>query len=207
MHIDIGLMFQYKTSRNFFILVDVFSHRIYAELLEDKTAEATIRAMDKIFKEIGMFPEICQSDKGLEFRSPKTQQYFKKHNIYWKGKSSGAKANYAEWGVFRVKKVLYAELYSKETKNWPKLLKPVVDKINDTPSPSLNYLKPSQISSPADDYLVDRYKSYKPESWKKIHQNILDYEKKGKFKIGDVVIMDDPVRNFTKSYRVRVSKH
>lgn len=203
--IDLALMFQYRSYKNFLVLVDVFSHRIYGEAMTSKTASETVQKMEKIFKEIGMYPELIQSDMGAEFRSPLTQDYFKQKKIYWHGKTGIVKASVSEWAVFRIKKVLYAEMMTKQTKNWPRLLKEVIQKINNTPSPSLNFLRPSEISSPEDDRLVDEKKPFKPMSWREMRQNSIDYERKGYFHEGETVILDNKKKNFDKSYKPRVN--
>lgn len=202
--VDLALMFAYKGYKNFLVLVDVFSHRIYGEPMKSKTAVETVKIMEKIFKEVGYTPESIQSDKGLEFRCGYTQDFFKKNKIYWHGKTGTVKASVSEWAIFRIKKVLYAQLMTDRTKNWPRLLKGVIERINNTPSPSLNFLKPSQINSPEDDHLVDEKKPFNPMSWREMRQNSLDYKKKGYFHEGETVILNNKHSNFVKSYKPRV---
>lgn len=203
--IDIALMFPYKEYKNFLLIVDVFSHKIFTKSLKSKTAHETTQAIKDIFDEVGMTPECVQSDKGLEFTSPTTQKYMKNNNIYFRGKSGDKKASMAEWGIFKVKKLLYTEMYSRHTKNWPKILPTVVNKINNTESPSLNFLKPAEISSPADDYKVDRKKKFNPPPWQSFQENINKYSKKGDLSIGDTVLLDNKKMSFTKSYKPQVS--
>lgn len=142
---------------------------------------------------------------GKEFMSKPAQDYFKENNIYFRAKTSDKKASVVEWSIYRIKKVLYAEMYSLETRNWPNLLTKVVDKINDTPSPSLNFLKPSDIKSPADDYKVDLKKTFKPTPWRSYTESSDKYKEDGDLSIGDTVIVDLKRKNFEKSYLRRVS--
>jgi len=198
--IDVALMFKFGIYSNFFVAVDVFSHKIFAQTMRNKTIKEVQICVNKIFNSVNLWPESVQSDRGKEFTGKELVKLFSDHGTYFTFKKKKKKASFAEWAIYRIKKVLYSEMYSKKSRNWPSMLSQIVKNINDTPSPSLNYLRPSQISSPLDDYIVDQSKPYIPQKW----QNKI---KKDDFKVGDVIILDKRKQNFDKSYKLRVRKN
>lgn len=192
---DVAIMYPFKGFKNFLIVVDVFSHHIFIHLMKSKSKKEVIEGFQKIFDRFGN-PEECQTDSEREFTCNETKKFFFDRKIYLKAKKNELKCSYAEWGIYRIKKLLYTEMYSKKTRNWPKIISNVVQKINDTPSPSLNNLKPSDLSSPLDDWKLEKH--LKPGS--------KNTDLASDFQVGDIVILDNPKKNFEKSYKPRVSK-
>lgn len=204
---DLALMPNWKGFKYFIVVVDVFSRRLWALKLKRKTPSEIVKSLEKIFSSVGSYPEKLNSDRGLEYISKQTTDYFKEKNIFFRPRHGPLKANFAEFAIARVKKILYVEMRAKKTKNWVSLLQGVIDKINNTPMKVLNNLKPSDFNSKFDDVKIRT----KANNWKMLLRNQKDYEKnKNNIQVGDIVYLDKYILGkhnaFPKSYEVQVSK-
>lgn len=195
---DIALMPKSGKYSYILVVIDVFSRHLYAKLMKTKTAKETVRCFEAIFSKVKLYPSELQTDEGGEFRSPYTKAYFQRNDIYWSPRINPHKAVFAENAIYYLKKKLYTQMFSQNTKIWHRMLQKTVDKINGTPVQALNNLRPREINSPLDDPKVDAAKKFVPPHWK---------SKRGKtsFEIGDVVILDKKAAAFQKSYLPRVS--
>jgi hypothetical protein len=61
-------MFPFEGFDSFLLVCDVFSHKIFAEALPNKSAQSVIAALKKIFQDAGTTPEMLQSDQGVKLQ-------------------------------------------------------------------------------------------------------------------------------------------
>lgn len=94
------------------------------------------------------------------------------------------------------------------TQEWFTLLKKATNSYNETPIERLGWLKPNDISSPADSYKVDQSKLQhkipivKETTFEEKRENVKNYS--GDLKIGDYVYKDFDQKLFDKSFDVSV---
>ncbi len=91
---DLGEIGMQEIFFGFLLCVDVFSRRIFCKAIETKKAKEVLSAFATIFKEAGLFPNVLETDRGMEFISNK--KYFKEHGIYFRTKIGSHKAAFAE---------------------------------------------------------------------------------------------------------------
>lgn len=205
---DLAIMPYYNRNRYILVVIDVFSRRIYTRILTSKKPFKVIGGIQSIFDEVGIKPSIFQADRGLEFTSKETQEFFEKNNIRFNEKIGPYKAAMAEWAVGKIKKVLYTQMRYEKTNNWPSLLQAVVLRINKTPMKKLNWKRPIDFASNWDDKNIPLPE---PVNLKELLKNQKQYEKKKtSLKIGDKVLLDEYIfrkhTNFPKGYHLQVSK-
>ena len=188
--IDLGIMPKYRNRKYFILLIDAFSRRIFVEPLSNKTPVAIIKALNKIFATVKMKPYSLGSDRAGEFLARKTQNYFKGNKIHYAPKGRKIKAGLAEWAIYRVKKNLFSQMRVTKNKNWPDLIREVVNRINSIPLTRNKSLRPIDFNSPLDDVKV---KPPVVPHWRTMVENQKKYEKsnnKANLHVGDCVKVD-----------------
>jgi hypothetical protein len=98
---DLAIMFDFNGYSCFFLLIELFSHRIFTRPQKTKTAKETLKSLKSVIAEgeetspDGTFViTTIQSDQGKEFIG--LQNAFKKMKIHWTVKVGPNKASYAE---------------------------------------------------------------------------------------------------------------
>lgn len=216
---DLGQLYPYDGFRYFLVLVDIFSHRVWAEPLKSKNTKDVKSAFTKIFHSIQ--PEIngCKihfygikspishisTDQGLEFKSLK--KYFESQGILLTFKYGKTKASFAEWFIHLIKRKLYMMMRSELNDNWPKYLPLVINLLNSRKLPQLGNLMPKNVNSMADDSIVRNEQEkvnvpvYSQPDWKTQNQNQKAYEKsKHPYQVGQYVYVDEKKAVFDKSF-------
>ena len=118
--------------RYILIVIDVFSKKLYAEPLRDKTAKSVADAMEIIIKKVGQRIRNIQSDDGKEFINNTMKQLLAKYNINHYSTYSIKKASIVERSILTIKRYLY-KLMTFQGKNvWYKNLKKIIDTYNNT---------------------------------------------------------------------------
>jgi len=147
---------------------------------------------------------------GKEFLGA-TKQLFRKEKIFYKQKFGKNKANYAENGIYIVKKKLYMLLRGTLSQNWPSQIQTVVESYNDTPIKKLGWIKPNTIHSEIDSVKVEQaqrknnIKVYKEPNFEDQIKNQKDYESQPKkLQVGQYVYLDFDEKIFSKSFDVQV---
>ena len=209
--IDLAYMFpDASTSSKYFLLaIDVFSFKIFAEPMKDKTSEETATAMKKIFARFKHLINEIQADRGKEFQSRVFQTLLKEKKTIIHFKQGKNKASFAEFGIQLVKKKLYMLLRSQLNKEWVSSLKKVTESLNNTPLKRLGWLTPNSIQSEADTVFVEKAKrkfNISPSvdiTYQEQIQNQKSY--RGDLNLGDYVYVDFDEHFFDKSFDVSVS--
>jgi hypothetical protein len=207
---DIAQMFEFNHYKYFLLLIDGYSSKIFVECLKSKNSEEVSRAFSKIFKEFGAPIHVLETDRGKEFLGA-AKKLFKTEKIYYKQKFGRNKANYAENGIYIVKKKLYMLLRGTLSHNWPLEIQNIVTSYNDTPIKKLGWLTPNSVNSEIDSVKVDKAKLenkievYKEPTFEDQIKNQKQYELQRKnLQVGDYVYLDFDEKLFSKSFDVQV---
>jgi len=156
---DLSYMFsdpESKSEKYFLLVIDVYSNKIFVEVLENKTGVAVAKCLQKVFTNFGSPVYKLETDKGSEFVSKEAKLLYKKLHIFHKTKRGLHKASFAEAAIKRVKRRLFMALRSKLSQHWTKFIQQIVQNINSTPLKRIGYLTPSEINSEEDSVLVDK---------------------------------------------------
>lgn len=208
---DIAYMFPYEKFLYFLLVIDCFSLKIFVQPLISKSSTAVSKAFETIFEEFNAPIHVLETDRGTEFTGSK--KFFRQRNIVFKTKFGRNKANFAEWGIFIIKKRLYMLLRGILNQNWVQWVSKVVKDYNHTPSSKLGGIAPETIHSEIDSVRVQeaqknaRLRVYKEPSYIIQRENQIKYEKDpNKLQIGDYVYLSTNEELFSKSYDVKVSE-
>ena len=150
---DLGFMFRQSGKIGFLLCIDIFSRRLFCEVIKDKTAKETRRALKKIFSETHIVPEMIETDQGSEFKG--NGPFFNKKKIYLKFKIGRNKASFAEYGIHLVKTRLFRLCRTMKTLDWPRYLNQIVEAINNSPNSAIGGIRPSEIKTPLDGVKID----------------------------------------------------
>jgi hypothetical protein len=207
---DIAQMFEYEGYKYFLLLIDCYSSKIFVECLKSKNSEDVASAFSKIFKNFNAKVHVLETDRGKEFLGA-SKKLFQKEKIYYKQKFGQNKANFAENGIYIVKKKLYMLLRGTLSHNWVSEIENVVQAYNNTPIKKLGWLTPNSIQSEIDSFKVDeaqmqnKVNVYKEPSFEKQIENQAKYEKNAKnLQVGQHVYLDFDEKLFSKSFDVQV---
>ena len=194
--IDLAFMFPDETTkeRYFLLAIDVFSFKIFAEPLKDKSSEAVTNAMKKNFKRFNHQIYEIQADRGKEFIAQTFKYLLKQHKTFIRFKRGKNKAAIAEYGILLVKKKLYLLLRSQMTHEWSGHLRSVTESLNNTPLKRLGWLTPNTIKDEAGSVFVQNAKeklgipSIRDPTFQEQSENQKLY--RGDLKIGDYVYLE-----------------
>ncbi len=202
---DLAEMHEINGKKYFLLCIDVYSHKLYCEALQTKSAKEVRNAFKKIFNVAQLKPEKIESDQGGEFRGNKV--FFQQQKIFFKVKIGRNKASFAEYAIHLVKTRLYRLLRTLLSQNWPKYLGDIVKNINSSPNSALGGLRPVDIQHPVDAPTLDG-KIGIPEDipFEMQEMNQKAYEKKkSNIQKGDHVYVDFGPDLFEKGYDSPVS--
>jgi hypothetical protein len=207
---DIAQMFEYNHYKYFLLLIDCFSSKIFVKCLKSKNSEEVSKAFFDIFQQFGAQIHVLQTDRGKEFLGA-SKKLFKEKKILYKQKFGKNKANYAENGIYIVKKKLYMLLRGTLNQDWVTQILNVVKSYNETPIKKLGWLKPDEIHSEIDSVKVDKARQennvqvYSEPSFEEQRTNQNEYEKNPKnLQVGQYVYLDFDQKLFSKSFDVQV---
>ena len=187
---DLALMNTIDGYVGFLLCIDLFSHKIFCEPIQNKSQKEVENCFKKIFSEAGYTPRKLETDQGQEFVS--NQQFFEKKNIFFKIKIGRHKAAFAERAIQTVKHRLYRLMRVLLTKSWPNYLSQIVSNLNNSQLGTLGGLRPSDFQSSLDDPKLDSQIGI-PEDvpFEQQKKNQKAYEKKENFlQKGDFVYVD-----------------
>ena len=208
--IDLAYMFpDSETNAIYFLLaIDVFSFKIFAEALQNKSAEAVLKALNTIFRQFKQPIYEIQADRGKEFLGKPVKNYFQEKKVVFSPKYGKNKASFAEYGILLVKKKLYLLLRSQMKHTWVSFLPKVVESLNNTPLKRLGWLTPNSIHNEASSVLVRNEKKKHNILENKLptyeEQKLNQENYSGDLKKGDYVYVDFVEKLFDKSFDVSV---
>lgn len=118
--------------------------------------------------------------------------------------------SFAEWAIFEIKSRLYRMLRGTLSKNWVELLDKICLDYNNTPSKSIGWLKPNDITNVYDSVKVRKAKlahnilPYSEPNFRDQQKNQQEFEKSSDIKKGSYVYLDFKEELFGKSFDVQV---
>ena len=197
---DVAFMFPYQNFIGFLICIDIFSRRIFCQLLKSKSSKSVQNAFKRIFQKLSDKPDVLETDQGSEYVGNKA--FFEKEKIFLKWKIGLNKASFAENAILIVKRKLFRVLRKLLTQNWPKYLPIVVRSINNTPNQAIGGLRPNMIKSREDTPLVDSTIGFHPDTPFDVQlENQKKYElNPTKLQKGSYVYVNFPRRPFSKGF-------
>jgi len=202
-------------AKYFLLLIDVYSNKIFVEVLLNKDAPTVAAALEKIFTRFGAPIYVFQTDQGSEFQNRLCQKLYKKLRIVFRTKRGLNKSSFAESAIFRVKRKLYIYLRTFLTKHWSENIQKVVESLNNIPLKRLGYLTPNSIKNVTSSVLVDKsLKEHdlsvpKDVTYDQQQKNQLKYESATKsnqslLNKGDYVYLKLEKEAFGKSFDIQV---
>lgn len=122
--------------RYILIAIDIFSKMLYAEPLLNKTASATTKAMERIFRKIyndtNRPIRNLHTDNGREYYNSEMKQLLDKHKINHYSTYSIMKASIIERAIRTWKKLMYMEFSMQGSYKWIHKLDQIIDNYNNT---------------------------------------------------------------------------
>lgn len=215
---DIAFMFSDSDNNKpsyFLLLVDVYSGKVFVEVLPNKESHSVAKALEDIFKRFGAPIYEIQTDKGSEFKGRACSDLFKRLKVLHRTKRGLNKASFAEAAIFRVKRKLYMYLRANLSKNWKSSIQSVVDGLNNIPQKRLGFLTPNSITNVESSAFVDKeLKAHnlpvpKDATYQEQRKNQQNYEKlaaknENLIKEGDYVYLKLNEDIFGKSFDIQV---
>lgn len=204
---NLEIPFFFRTKLNFSI--DCFTRKLYLRSVKSKTGTETANHLRSIFHEAGSAPNKLNSDLGGEFRNAQVSELMKQFRIehffstsYQKGKPIFVifmitlqpfdfKAQYAERAIATIRKLLTRLCAVSNTKNWPSLVSEVGKRLNNRLHSSIG-MTPNEVN-------LDNTAAI----FAKLHPELAKNQQpkaglKPTFKIGDIVRIQYPKKNFEK---------
>ena len=185
-----------------FVLIDIFSRKVYTTPIKTKNAFEIINAFQYAIKN-GAKIERIRSDGGSEFNSEKLLKYFKQNNIKHFVNRNIPKANYAERVIKTLKQKIIRYMSKNNTHKWIDVLDDLSDSYNKSYHRSIG-------KAPKDVIKKDEIKLWrrmydpivKVDVKKEIKKKKVNYipKVKFKFKVMDVVRVAYERVNFSKHY-------
>lgn len=190
---DMSSLQRWNDSHTFMLcVIDVFSRQGQARALKSKRSEEVARAMQDIFKESGVVPEVVQSDQGSEFLGEAFQNLMKKNKILFRIARNQHKASIVERVQRTWKSRMWKYFTHKETYRWIDVLPKLIRAYNNSPHSALNGIPPNK---------VDEDNAY--EIWESNYLRHIKSRKKfssPRFQPGDFVRVSKYKRTFEKGY-------
>ena len=148
------------------IFIDIFSRKLYAIPMKDKTTTATKEAFKEALRKAGDgIPNKFRSDDGKEFVGKEMKDYLADKEIYQQVARNDTKANYAERVIRTLKKKIYRFLYAKKTRRYIDELDSLVEGYNRSKHSTLGQA-PSSVTKQNEKYVwahqyIPKYRSKK----------------------------------------------
>ena len=180
------------------VVIDIFSRYLWVKPLKDKAAKTVVAAFNEIFSGSGRLPRRIRTDRGTEFTSHETQQFFRRKGIQQMFTSNELQANYAERVIKTLKSKIQRYLQSKNTEKYVDVLQDLVTSYNQTWHYGIKS-KPKDVNKENERRLW--WQMYWPrESFEEETKRLNQSKDVFKFKIGDFVRLSLTKRKFMREY-------
>jgi len=134
-----------EESKNVLVLVNVFSRKIWAQAMPDKTDRATTSAMRTILQGLdGDLPKVLTTDGGAEFKGKLFVQFLERKKIAWRLKD-GPNTLAPVDRVIQSLKLTLAKMMATERGSWRAMLPRAVKALNETPKTVLHNTAPADV--------------------------------------------------------------
>ena len=179
------------------MLIDIFSRKLYAYLLKDKSKESIVKALTQFFKKY--HPETIISDNDTGFNSSVVKKLFDEHNsVNYMVEPNDHKAlGIIDRSIQTIKNVIYKYMKEENTTSYHKELSRIIKAYNDTPNSGIFDIAPDQVEDNKDN--IDKLQ---------IMNHQYDFENRKNriiFKVGDTVRIRLNKNSFARSYDEKYS--
>jgi hypothetical protein len=134
-----------EIAKDILVVVNVFTRKVYARAMPNKTAAETKKAMVSILATISEDPGVITTDGGAEF-SGVFEAEIKKRGIALRLKDGKNSISVVDRTIQGLKMTL-ARMMASQKGSWQQLLGKAVDAINDTPKEVLHHESPAEVST------------------------------------------------------------
>ena len=195
--IDMAAYAKYNSGYKYILCVmDGMSRYLYCRKLKTKKGSEVLEAFQEIFKEADLFPVVLTTDKGLEFISKPTLDYFKKNKIKYFTSYGRKKCSNIE-RLNRTLKTMFYRCFDKNlNREWIGLLDKIVKTYNSNHHRSIS-MTPSEAQDPINAVLLSE------NYYKKIKK--IKFEK-AFLKKGDIVRINIDRGPLSKKYEMAWSR-
>jgi DNA-binding transcriptional MerR regulator len=130
------------------IVIDIFSRKVYAKALKNKSGPTVAEALEPILKKLED-PAIMTSDSGTEFLNSYVKDVLKKFKIaqYTVEIGSHQALGVIDSAIRNIKNMLYKTMNSNKNSNWIDILESVTNIYNTNPHSALDNLAPNEINN------------------------------------------------------------
>lgn len=178
--------------RYILMVIDIFSKRVWAMQLKNKTGEEVTNAMASIFtSNPEHIPRNLHTDEGKEFYNQHFQRLMKKHGINHYSTYSSMKASIVERFNRTFLNKLWPKLNLQGSHKWLQHLQPIIRQYNSTIHRTIK-MRPIDVNEKNQQHLLQTV--YRP------NQTIRVNKSKNKFNVNDFVRMSKYKSLFEKGY-------
>ena len=189
------------------VVIDAFSRYAWVRPLKDKTANRVIIQLKDIFKE-GRLPRRVRTDRGSEFTSSLTRDYFKDIGVSMMFSSNEKQANFAERFVKTIKSRIHRYMTAQKTRRYIDVLQDFVQSYNNTEHRSIE-MAPSEVDETNEKLLWWNLYSPGGDIFKFLKEQP-DWSRKKAVKfqlnVGDLVRISHRRKSFQREYDSRWSR-
>ena len=176
--------------------LDVFSRKLFVEILKTKSEKDMVAAFERLFKRTEP-PKSCQTDKGLEFTSKIVQKVFKRNNVhFFTTQNENIKSSLVERVHRTILERVHRYFTRKGTYKYIDVLPRIVDNYNNTKHSAIG-AAPNSVT----------FKN-QAKLWRHLYADDLAAlrktvakKRKAKLVVGDEVKITIAKTAFTKGYR------
>ena len=198
---DMATLAQFNDGISFIgIFIDIFSRKLYAIPMKDKSTSETLRALKQAMVQSESQPETLRSDAGKEFVGRQVKDYLADREIYQQIAKNEHKANYAERVIRTIKKRIFKYLYSKKSKRYIDVLQDLVDGYNNSYHTGIKCV-PSSVTK--ENQHTVWVQQYIPNPQKKKKKNKKKNSTKAiqfRFEVGDLVRISNIRTPFSRGF-------
>ena len=114
------------------VVIDIFSRYLWVRPLKNKEAKTVVKAFKDIFKKSNRVPKRIRTDRGREFTSKYTQDYFQTIKVVQMFTGNELQANYVERVIKTLKKRILSYMRHYKTEKYIDVLQNLVNSYNKT---------------------------------------------------------------------------
>lgn len=175
-----------------FMLVDIFTRKLYAYLLKNKDKDSILGALTDFFKKHQ--PEIIISDNDTGFNASVIQKLFDKHDSknFMVEPNDHKALGMIDRAIQTIKNVIYKYMKQENTTSYYNVLPKIIGAYNNTPNSGIFNIAPNEVENDRDN--IDKLQIMN-------HQYDLNNRKNRIiFKVGDTVRIRVSKSAFARSY-------
>lgn len=192
--LDVGNLSQHNDNIKFIVmLIDCWTRKLWTEPITRKLADEVLAAVKQIFLRVGKTPKYLGSDRGLEFTNKKMQEFCKKKKIKFTPNFNYVHSAFVERANRTFQKILHSWMTENETFKYLPYLQQLTKLYNIRSNRTMK-MSPEEAEKKANHVQLRLNME--------LHYNkfMLNYKKKPRFSVGDVVRIAKSKEQFHRSY-------